>query len=138
MAACAGAAGAASAGEVVRLAAARIGVAADELHRRLDEVQLIHAWQLAELLPDDWAELGVSLGLRSAVRRVLVEQGFTVPAGDKSSNEHSPLSSPASRKVRGISWSAPHVAGANLIPSAFCPLCLLADECYIQPRGITN
>lgn len=60
-----------SAAEVVRAAADLIGSDPEALLAQLQDAQILHAWQLIELLPEEWASLGASIGFVSSVRRVL-------------------------------------------------------------------
>eukprot|EP00966_Prymnesium_polylepis_P165574 3827403-Prymnesium_polylepis.1 len=60
-----------SAEEVVRAAAGLVHINPDAVLARLEQAHIVHAWQLVELLEEDWSEIGASRGLVSAVRKVL-------------------------------------------------------------------
>lgn len=75
-----------SAAAIVRAAAARISLPAERVLQSLEEAQISRDWQLPELSASDWSELGASLGLVSAVRKVLVEKQL-LPSHDLKPSE---------------------------------------------------
>ncbi|KAL1511946.1 hypothetical protein AB1Y20_005226 [Prymnesium parvum] len=62
-----------AAADVIHKAANRIGAHPEGVLSKLAEAQIMYDWQLRELVPEDWNQLGASLGLVSAVRHVLAE-----------------------------------------------------------------